>query len=267
MMLDIIRQWLNGNKDYATGLAIYEQNNPDTKLLSVLQLGANPQRIKRLQEEIKKIYYQLTATPQNQPAPAAPANANISKTRTPVTHTGKNVTENSNKVAEKANKIAPKANKIAKDANADLTPVNKELYEACKLEADNEYKKVMNKRAVLFKKAAPDGYLDVNKPDLIFERGEMAVEIVQAWKKVSELYDRAQFVRINGRLPEAEEDDGEEYDHLPDIMVKQQLDNARKAYNKLKKKERTPERVALLQKHEENIEKLKRRWDSLQQKQ
>ena len=56
--------------------------------------------------------------------------------------------------------------------------VNEELYQACKLEADNEYKKVMNTRAVLFKKAAPEGFLDVNKPDLIYDRGELAIQVV-----------------------------------------------------------------------------------------
>jgi len=252
-MLDIIRQWLNSKKDYDTGVAIYQQNNPDEKLLAVLHNGANDFRSKRLLDEILVIYKKLSALPAEAFAPGA-------------------------------KKIAPDVKKVASNANKSLTPnplskgrgdtlpenpVNKELYDACKLEADTEYKKVMNARAILFKKAKSDGFLDINKPDLIFDRGELAIEILQGWKKVSELYNKADFVRETGRLPSLPEGERpeNEYEHIPDSLVKQQLDNARKAYNKLKKKESTPERVALLQKHEANIKKLKDKWDLLQPKQ
>jgi len=260
MMLDLIRQWLNSKKDYDTGVAIYSQNNPDGKLLAVLRNGENDFRRKRLLDEILVIYKNLSAFPAEAIAPGA-----------------KKIASNANKVASAANKIQEteikysqkEAKNIPAVAEQEQTPANKELYDACKLAADTEYKKVMNARAVLFKKASPDSFIDVNKPDLIFDRGELAIEILQGWKKVSELYDRAEFVKESGRLPSTPESERpeNEYEHIPDSLVKQQLDNARKAYNKLKKKTSTPERVALLQKHEANIKKLKEKWDSLQPKQ
>ena len=204
-------------------------------------------------EELLQIYHQFSSSPQSAPANPAPE-------RTPV----KKVSTKSPTIPQNANNVTENANKIA--ANVNTVPVNSQLYDACIEEANTEYKKVMNARAILFKKAAADGFLDINKPDLIFDRGQLAIEVLQGWQKVSQLYDRADYVKQHGRLPSAEADleDDNDYDVIPDSLVKQRLDNARKAYNKLKKKERTPERIALLQQHEANIKKLKAKWDSLQ---
>lgn len=271
MMQEILKNWLNSRKDYYQGVAIYEQFNPDEKLLAVLNNGPNEFRQKRLVEELLKIY-QNAFQPSN--PSTTPAARVISKNANKVATNANLITQNPNKITQdarsnrlvKASKRNETGTKNGDQQNTAVQPVNQELYAVCKEEADNEYKKVMNVRAVLFKKAAPDGFLDINKPNLIFDRGELAIEVVQGFQKVSELYDRANYVKQHGRLPSsgADLEDDNEYDLLPDSLVKQRLDNARKAYNKLKKKERTPERVALLQQHEENIAKLKAKWDSLQ---
>ena len=95
------------------------------------------------------------------------------------------------------------------------------------------------------------------------------MNVVEGYKEASELYDKAEYVRINGRLPDQpalEPDDESDYDNIPDHMVKQELDNLRKNYNKMKKRPQTPERVVLLQKHEMNIKKLEDKWHSLKPK-
>lgn len=266
MLLKPLRAWLNGRRDYFTGVAIYSQHNPDKNLLPVLKVGPNEFRVKRLLEELLLIYNELTEagceTPKASPQPPdknrETRSVQNSENASIVSKTPASVSKTPEKYSTKEPKNIPEAK-----------PVNEELYLACKEEADNQYKKVMDKRAVLFHKARPDGYLDINKPDLMFDRGELAIEILQGWKKVDELYERAKFVKLQGRLPASSGEDEEdtEYDHLPDTLVKQQLDNARKAYNKLKKKQPTPERIALMQKHEANIKKLTEKWDLLQPKQ
>lgn len=252
-MQETLRNWLNSRKDYFQGVAIYEQFNPDEKLLAVLNAGPNEFRQKRLVEELLKIYQK-----------ASPPSS-LQRERGEETSAEK-ISKKHINVAQNAKDASPQP---SPRGEGEATPVNPELYNACLEEANNEYKKVMNARAVLFKKAAPDGYLDINKPDLIKDRGGLAIEVVQGWQKVSELFDRANYVKQHGRLPSSGTDleDDNEYDLIPDSLVKQRLDNARKAFNKLKKKERTPERVALLQQHEENIKKLKAKWDSLRPKQ
>lgn len=257
-MQEILKNWLNSRKDYFQGVAIYEQFNPDEKLLAVLNNGPNEFRQKRLVEELLKIYQNFSSSSTS--TPSAPVAEKNSKKHI-------KVAQNANIVTQNYDKDAPDV--TPSKAKGVTSPVNPELYNACLEEANNEYKKVMNSRAVLFKKAAPDGYLDINKPDLIKDRGGLAIEVVQGWQKLSELYDRANYVKQHGRLPSsgADLEDDNEYDLIPDSLVYRRLDNARKAYNKLKSKERTPERIALMQKHEENIKKLKARWDSLRPKQ
>ena len=268
-MQQTLRNWLNSRKDYFQGVAIYEQFNPDEKLLAVLNNGPNDFRQKRLVEELLKIYQNLNSK-QNEGIQSIPAEVSGMAGKKESSKNAIKVAQNANIVTQNVNKVASDANEVTPSKAKGVTsPVNPELYNACLEEANNEYKKVMNARAVLFKKAAPDGYLDINKPDLIKDRGGLAIEVVQGWQKVSELFDRANYVHQHGRLPSsgADLEDDNEYDLIPDSLVKQRLDNARKAYNKLKNKERTPERVALLQQHEENIKKLKAKWDSLRPQQ
>ena len=121
----------------------------------------------------------------------------------------------------------------------------------------------MNARAVVFALANTGDFSDPNTPDRITARAKLALQVVQGFVKTSQLYDNAAFVKEYGRLPGSESGDDNEYDHLPDNLVKPTLDNLRKNINKIKKREQTPERVALLQKHEANLKKLESRWHSL----
>jgi hypothetical protein len=52
---------------------------------------------------------------------------------------------------------------------------------------------------------------------------------------------------------------------IPEYQVKQYLDNRRKNYQKLIKRDATPERVLIIQQHEKDIQILERRWHSLTQ--
>jgi hypothetical protein len=233
-MLASVRAWLNSSRNYFSGVAILSEVGCDKSLLEVLQKGPNDFRVRRLEAQMMAIYEGLINS------------------------------DSSKKIAPHADKVAENANKIASDAKKETSPVNEDLYQACKKEADLLYKKVMNDRAVLFALANDEDFLDPNMPDKVSKREKLAIAVVTGYQKVSELYDRAAYVKENGRLPNTEENIISEYDSLPDELVKQQLDNCRKAFNKLKKKEATPERVLLMQKHQINIQKLENKWRSLQ---
>lgn len=239
-MLEPIRAWLNGNRDYYTGVAIYSQAGTNEELLQVLKKGPNDFRTKRLQDELLQLCNELKLQ-QNDTA---------------------------NSVGGKSKTTSTGIAKATDQQQTAIRPHNPTLYDACKLEAGLQYKKVMNTRARLFGLAAHSDYVDVNKEDKVFDRVKLALEVVHEYNLVSQLYDRAAYVKTHGRLPTDQEDNEEnEYDHLQDHLVKLRLDNARKAYNKLKAKEQTAERIALLQKHEENIKKLEAKWDSLKPQQ
>ena len=231
-MLETLRAWLNSNRNYFTGVALYAELGGNKDLLNVLQHGPNDFRVRRLNEELLSICNKMKSVDPG------------TKTADPDTRPG----------TAPVNQLPNK-------------PVNEDLYLACKSEADLAYKKVMNDRAVLFAlaKESAEDFTDPNMPDKVQAREKLAIDVVIGFQKVSELYDRAAYVKENGRLPETKDQSDSEYDNIPDSLVKQQLDNARKAFNKLKVKEPTPERIELMQRHQINIKKLENKWHSLKQ--
>ena len=58
-MLETIRNWLNGNREYYNGVAIYSQAGTNENLLKVLKQGPNDFRVKRLQEELLALCNEL----------------------------------------------------------------------------------------------------------------------------------------------------------------------------------------------------------------
>lgn len=144
-------------------------------------------------------------------------------------------------------------------------PRNEDLWLAAKREADTLYKTVMNKRAELFALGRMDDMTDPNAPNRIEARRQLALDVVQGFAEVSLLYERADYVKQHGRLPDMPEMEEPDSGEIPDHLVKQALDNARKNFSKMKNREQTAMRVALLQKHEETIKQLEKRWHSLKQ--
>lgn len=248
-MLDTLRAWLNGTRDYNTGAELYKILGTDEKLKALFAQGHNLYRNFRLQEELLAICTQLKEQ------------KNIDN-NSKVLKSAKKGTGRADQLDEMLTSITDQVAKIAKT----ISPANPELYTACKLEADKLYKEAMNKRAVLFSMIPSNKYEDANRQDLVAGRKDLALQVVKLYNRASELYDRADHVKLYGRLPDQDEPGEDETAQLQDHEVKAALDNARKAYNKLKGKEQTAERIVLMQKHELNIEKLEARWLSLKLK-
>lgn len=238
-MLDTLRAWLNGDREYFSGVIIYSKVGDNEAFLKLLSKGKTDYCHERLQNELMRICIELKSKQHG-----------IKKT-----DQSKNIKS-----------IAPSVDEgLGKTKDAGSGP-NEDLYRACKADADKTYKALMNLRAQLFALAKSEDFSDPNTPDKIEQRSRMAVNVADGYKTVSQLYDKADYVKKHGRLPNDQDPDDDELnvDGLPDHLVKQTLDNTRKNYNKMKKREATPERVALLQKHEINIKKLEARWHSLQ---
>ncbi len=247
-MLETLRTWLNGNKEYYTGVAIYATLGDNKALLSLFRQGKNAYNSQRLKEELLSICNILKSK----------LNTDDTKVRIPIT--------TPTNTAIKAKIQHTETIYRQEHQHGGITsPPNEELYNACKREADLVYKEAMNLRAELFALGKAKGYEDINRPDLVQQRSKMAVDVVVLYIKAGKLYDKADYVKKNGRLPnEMEQDDEEnEYNDLPDHLVKKTLDNLRKNYNKMKKRPQVSDRVALLQKHEKSIKKLAEKWDLL----
>ncbi|MEP7111200.1 MAG: hypothetical protein ABI760_24605 [Ferruginibacter sp.] len=246
-MLDTLRAWLNGTREYNLGASLYFQLGENNDLKAIFNKGFSPYCYKRLQAELLKICISLKSEMNPGHINEKPKPAHIIDEETTISKNTvlKDPTETTD------NNYPPPEN------------ANSELYTACKLEADNTYKQAMNHRAVLFSMVPSELYEDPNRPDLVEQRSKLCIRVVNLYNQASDLYDKADFVRINGILPEVAKNTIDEIDNIPDHLVKSKLDNLRKNYNKTKKREQTPERISLLQKHQSDILKLEKRWLSL----
>ncbi len=253
-MLQLLRAWLNGSKDYFTGVALYEKLGSNDALKKLFVKGPTDFNRKRLHEELLSICNDLKTQENDRNIPAAAGSPGIDTAgRWP---DGRLRTDGGRKTED--------AHPLPTAPNQPKQPVNVELYNATRLQANKLYKETMNNRAVLFSMADSNDHTDPNTEAKINERVKLALSVVTSFQQASAMYDKSEYVSAHGRLPDQDENgDENEYDHLPDQLVKQTLDNLRKNVNKMKKREQTPERVALQQKHEANIEKLSKKWHSL----
>lgn len=259
-MLDTLRAWLNGTREYNTGVSLYDLLGTDTKLKALFKQGYTLWNNYRLQEELKAICDTLK---KKQAKELIAKSTKLKNVRNSVPAFSKEFHELEKPIKE-VDQLLANITDIASTIAKHVSPPNPELYAASKLEADKIYKAAMNKRAVLFSMIPSDKYSQHNTPDLMEARRKLCLEVVSGYNHASELYDQADHVKLFGELPD-QDDPGieEEVANLPDFEVKPALDNARKALNKLKGRDQTAERVVLIQNHQLRIKKLEERWHSL----
>lgn len=272
-MLRTLKAWLNGTRHYHTGVELFKILSQDKSLLAKLAKGPSLYNNYKLHQELSIIYDQLKQTSDygiSRIQKAATSSAN----QTPTTNIGQTSILTSNRIVHKI--IEPDVlsdvnygdNKPIPTVESDSQNANPELYAACLEKAQKVYKIKMNKRALLFDMVPADQYSNPNAPDIVECRKDLALEILRLDKLSSELFDIADFVKKNGHLPHQDKPAEKEnpYLNIPDIEVKPSIDNLRKNMRKMEKREQTPERIALLQKHDRNLQYLLNKWQSLQQK-
>lgn len=251
-MVETISAWLNGTRDYRMGVELFKIFGSDTVLKNAFAKGETHFNSKRLHEEMLKIFNHLNSD-----------NNGKSKHRATTLSGGQGLP--CEEKAKPANiDIADAIDNTVKKIKESVEIINPELFQVTRQRAISVYKQAMDKRAVLFNMVPSEQYQDPNTQDAVEARSQLAIEVVNFYNLASQLFDDADYVKIHGRLPDHEPEQQEDpIDKLQPHEIKQALDNARKAFNKLKGKEETPERVALKQKHSRNIEKLEAKWHSL----
>ena len=257
-MLETLKAWLNGTREYYTGAALYNILGNDEKIKALFARGYSLYNNFRLQEELKTICQQLkkeknTTSIIPKPSTSAKERAKPKAAADPP----------ANGLEYIISKISNTVEKIA----TTVRMVNTELYEACRVEANKAYKEAMNKRAVLFGIIPSNKFENANRQELVAGRKDLALEVVKLYNKASELYDRADYAKLHGKLPdEPAEDIAGDIAALQNHEVKDALNNVRKAKSKLKGREQTAERISLIQKHDLKIKLLEERWLCLKQK-
>lgn len=239
-MVERLLQWLNGNrKNYGAGVALYCAYGKDMRLKHVFLQGKNPFNESRLVKELQEL-------------------AGVSE---PAAQTAPTLTRPSLPPSPKGESVRVRPEEPSTQAPA--------LLAAATHEAHTAWKELMNQRALLFGLCRKvDDWEDENDPQRVIMRGKLALEILTFNRKVvMPAYDKLDYVREHGKLPpvhaDVTQDVDEDYANLPDHKVKQTIDNLRKNLSKLRKREQTPERVAIITNHELSLQKLLVRWDYL----
>ena len=235
-MVERLFAWLQTNKkDYGAGVALYCAYGADMRLKHVFLQGKNPFNETRLVQELQKLAGVELPTLSAPKVPAIVRQHDIDKPTNP---------------------SLPSAQATA-------------LLAATQREAHTAWKELMNQRALLFSLCKNvDDWEDENDPQRVSMRGKLALDILQFNDKVvMPAYDKLDYVKAHGKLPpvhaSATQQLDEDYANLPDHKVKQTIDNLRKNLSKLRKREQTPERVAIITNHEASLQKLLIRWGSL----
>jgi hypothetical protein len=207
-------QWLNASqKNYKQGVTILHRLGKDAKLNSVLlNEGESKSNSERLFEALRQIFYELKGikpTVAIAPTPTAPT-----PPPTPVEPVAK----------------------------------NPELEKATKSEAEKLYKQLANTRAVLFALCPKEKHPNENNAEAVKQREGLALDILEMQTEVDIAYNRHRYVCEHGKLPE-QVSDADQPEELPTnpILLERKRVNLIKSINKLKAKEATPERVALIQ--------------------
>lgn len=244
-MIEALRSWFNGKRDYSTGTKLYIIYGDNLLLKNSFVKGETNFTRRRLEEELTKIFenaVKLLQTGQLENC------------------------EGSGKIMEAISPVSELSASPIKDKPSELVrqPLNPDLEKICDAEAKLQYKQMMNTRAELFAHIRNVAeYEALNSPDRIGQRLPLALSIIKQNYGVGEAYDKLAHVRQHGQLPNQEAIQVEDISTVPDAEVKATIDNIRKNLSKMRKREATAERVVLMQKHTENLVTLLKRWDSL----
>lgn len=214
--------WLNSKRDFNEGVQVYLRYGDNKQFVQLLLDGETEYTRKNLFENLKKIYYDL----KNGTTPTDPV---VKKQK-----------------AEVLAPALPHADQtpVLETAPAPITPKS-DFYNSCKRDADKLYKELMNLRAQLFALCDVEDLKKDDNPDLVEQRKTIALQLMDLQYETDQAYAKLQYVEEHGVLPTITEAKEEEIPTNP-ILLLTFKKNLISGINKLKKKEQTPERVALL---------------------
>jgi len=214
--------WLNSKRDFNEGVQIYLKYGDNKQFVQLLLDGETAYTRKNLFENLRGIYYDLkNGTTQTDPV-VKKQQAEV--TAPIVTHTDQT--------------------QVPLPAPA-LQPQKGELYNVCKRDADRHYKELMNLRAQLFALCdVNDSKMD-DAHDLIQQRQDIVLQLMNLQYETDQAYEKLRYVEEHGTLPTITEAKPEEIPTNPILLLKFKK-NLVSGINKLKKKEQTRERIALL---------------------
>ena len=222
MNIETLRSWLNGSRDYRTGVVLFQEWCTDLKRLQVLAKYHNKRNAEWLADEIRAEFDRLKESAGSTSKPAK---------KTPV--------------------------RFKEPDQQKHNP----LYEECRQEAIKAYKLVMRKRSKLLELTEAE---DVNNTLLIERRAPLALEIIKEWIRVSSLFERADFVKAHGKLPDGVNlETQEDFAFIADSDIPATLIRLKNNLRKTRSRPVSEQRLKRIAELEDQIKKLQQKWDSL----
>lgn len=209
--------WLNKPSDIQEGIRLYSVYLPNEQ---VPLLNRTPNVQQFLFEKLRAVYYDIKG----------------------ITHKHKTPAE------EVASAILPKAEKEKETRNIELEKATKEA-------ADKLYKEFARLKAQLFMMVPSTAQGKENKPDAIAMRAPYVEQMMKLQPVMDEAYNTYRYVCEHGKLPTPPSSRKRRITNAYELSIA--LATEIKNFSKLKNKDTTPERLALIQTKESRINKMK----------
>lgn len=209
--------WLNKPGDIQEGIRLYSVYLPNEQA-PLLNRTPNVQQF--LFEKLRAVYYEKKG----------------------ITHKHKPTAQ------EAASAILPKAEKEKGTRNI-------ELEKATKAAADKLYKEFARLKAQLFMMVPSEQKASENKTDAIAMRAPYVEQMMELQPVMDEAYSTYRYVCEHGKLPTPPSSRKRIINNAYELSIA--LATEIKNFSKLKKKETTPERLALIQTKESRINQMK----------
>lgn len=234
--------WLNSDRDFAKGVEVYLKYGDNKQFVQLLLDGETQYTRTNLFDNLRKIYYDLK-NGNTQTDPVVQKQHMESKVPE-VTHADQ---------SERTVQTEPQ--KVESGS----------LAEASKMQADKLYKELMNLRAQLFSLCDANSDSNDNDVNLINQRESIVIQMMDLQSQTDQAYEKLRYVQEHGSLPNANEDKPDEIPTNP-IQLMNFRKNLISGINKLKKKEQTPERIALLSHKQTQLAKVDEQISNLLEK-
>lgn len=226
-------QWLNSSREWDKGVDLIQKFATDQQVRNLFaEVSPSPVYADMLFQEIRSIYYALKNS-----KPVVPIEPEEITPPQPKFPTG-------GLVRIQAEPVLPAEKESDSFRDSPLAV-------QCKLEADKLYKLMMNTRAELFAQCSTGPVHGENSDEALSIRSDLAMKIMELQYDVDMAYERYRYVIANGQLPDSPSSEFQVPTDPMDLL--QTKLNLQKAINKLKRREQTAERIALIQQKSEHL--------------
>lgn len=230
-MFEKLKAWLNSRGDYTTGVNLYRSLGNDINTLNYFTVsGKTSASYDRLFAELRTIFYSIkNGTPLPAVKPAVGISPSTVSTTAPAA-------------------AAIPASAAVPPSVTSVSPINAELEQSQKAQANKVYKDLMNERARLFYSCSIEPQRYENNDEVLNIRKQMVLRILELQPEVHNQFATLRHIQQHGTMPEVGSKKNEEEVIPTDpILLERFRVNLLKRISRNKNLVESPERIAYRQ--------------------